>query len=205
MRKNGPMAVKDFQGASAPKRRVKRSWGWLVALIVLGLLVGGGVGTWQVTNGLATSRYAERIETGDMVGTLVIPRLGLAYAVPIVEGTSEEDLRQGVGWYEGTAAPGQIGNCALAGHRLGWGQPFADLDTLEVGDEISLTTRDTTYIYKVITGPTVVAATLNDVLAAVPGDPGRQPSKALITLTTAATVLPSPNRLVVIAELTPPS
>jgi sortase A len=176
----------------------KRYWSWLVVLIAILVVIGGGMGGLVVSNLVATSRYADT--TGD-IGTLSIPRLGTDYSVPIVSGTSLADLRQGVGWYESTASPGQIGNFALTGYRLGWGQPFAQLGTLQAGDQIVVRTNDGTFTYTVITGPTIVSDKETDILAPVPGGPDRTPTKALITLTTAASILPSPDRLIVIGEL----
>lgn len=175
----------------------KRSRGWIVVLILFVVLGGGGFGTIAVTNLIATSGYATN---GDSMGTLVIPRFSDG-AVPIMEGTDLGALRHGVGWYEFTSEPGDYGNCAIAGHRLGWGQPFARLAMLQIGDEIIVTIDSTTFTYTVITPATVIAGTDAEVLAGVPYDPERRPTRALLTLTTAASVLPSPNRLVVIAEL----
>jgi sortase A len=194
----GPVSPPDPVPARARRRR---SWGWLVVLGLAVVLVGGGYGTYAITNFAATSAYAEQIAAGSAVGTLTIPRFGDDFAVPVLAGTSLATLRQGVGWYEGTAGPGEPGNFAVAGHRLGWGQPFAKLGSLEVGDQVVVTASGKTFTYAIITGPTVVRGTATDVLAAVPGGPGRAPTKALITLTTAATVLPSPDRLIVVGEL----
>ena len=185
--------------ADPPSRaKPRRYWSWLVVLIAILVVIGGGIGALAVSNILATSRYADTAE----IGTLSIPRLGADYSVPIVSGTSLEDLRQGVGWYEGTASPGRVGNFALTGHRLGWGQPFANLGTLQVGDEIIIHTQGETFTYTIVTGPTMVSANETDILAPVPGDPDRMPTKALVTLTTAGSLLPSPDRLVVVGELT---
>ena len=177
----------------------KPSWAWLVVLIAFVLLVGGGFGALGLTNALARAGYAERISAPEAIGSLTIPPA--SDPLPILAGTSLETLRQGLGWYEGTSEPGSYGNCAIAGHRLGWGQPFAALDELALGDEIRITTATATYTYKVVTTATIVAGDQSDVLAGVPGDPTRAPTKALLTLTTAASWLPSPNRLVVVAEL----
>ena len=192
MRKNRRM-TKDSTGTTKPKRY----WSWLVVLIAIVVVAGGGISGLAVTNLVATSRYSDT----QGIGTLSIPRLGTDYSVPIVSGTSLADLRQGVGWYDGTASPGQVGNFALTGHRLGWGQPFADLGALQVGDEITVTTADATYTYTIVTGPTIVSDNESDILAPVPGDADRTATKALITLTTAASLLPSPDRLVVVGEL----
>jgi len=191
-------AVADVPVPGAPR---KRGWGWLVIIIIAVALVGAGAGTLLVTNAIASNRYSDRIAAGDYVAWLAVERFGDDYAVPVLAGTSLATLRQGVGWYDGTAAPGQFGNCVLAGHRLGWGQPFAGLNRMQAGDKITLTTKNGQYHYTVITGPTVVRASQTDILAAVPGDATRAPTKALLTLTTAGSLLPSPNRLVVVAEL----
>lgn len=203
MGKNGTMTT-DAVPKPGPKRAVmrpKKKWGWLVMLVVIVVLFGGGYGFFRLSNALAASRYEEHITSGDTAGVLAIPRFGAEWRVPVIAGTSLADLRQGVGWYDGTAAPGQVGNFALAGHKLGWGQPFEHLADLQVGDEINVTVGDDTYTYTVITGPTTVSNKDVDVLAPVPGDPTRTPTKALITLTTTATWLPSPSRVVVVGEL----
>ena len=195
MRENGSMTI-AADTPKAPPARAKKHWGWLVVLVAIFVVIGAGAGSVAVSNAVATSRYAD-----GGAAILRIPRFGEEYAVPVVAGTSLADLRRGVGWYEGTAGPGQIGNFALTGHRLGWGQPFADLGSLRVDDEIEVSAEGTTYTYRVITGPTVVSDDQSSVLAPVPGDPGRAPTKALITLITAASLLPSPDRLIVVGEL----
>src|SRR5438876_2852446 len=52
---------------------------------------------------------------GSAVGRLYLPKLRLHWVV--VEGVTLHDIRYGPGHYPGTAAPGQIGNFAMAGHR----------------------------------------------------------------------------------------
>ena len=69
---------------------------------------------------------------------LQIPAIGLDEIV--VSGTAESDLAKGPGHYVGTAAPGQAGNVAIAGHRTTNGAPFNRLGQLAIGDKIFLTT-----------------------------------------------------------------
>ncbi|MCL1906790.1 MAG: class E sortase [Propionibacteriaceae bacterium] len=183
----------------------RKYWGVPLVLITTFLLLCSGAGVFLASNAIAQARYPAVIASPHTMGTLEIPRFGSSYAIPILPDTSLASLRSGVGWYEGTGEAGNYGNFALAGHRLGWGQPFYRLGSLEAGDEIWVTIEDTRYTYTVIKGPTSVSSTDNDVLAGVPGDPERRPTKALITLTTAATWLPSPERVVVIGELVLPS
>ena len=62
-------------------------------------------------------------------------------ALFIEPSVSEADLTRGPGHYPGTAKPGEKGNFAVAGHRTGWGEPFADLDALEPGDLVKVEDR----------------------------------------------------------------
>src|SRR5688572_27427674 len=64
------------------------------------------------------------LTSGEAFAFLHIPRLGEDYARAVVEGTAAEDLEQGPGHYTGTAMPGEQGNFAVAGHRVGRGSPF---------------------------------------------------------------------------------
>jgi sortase A len=73
--------------------------------------------------------------TGDTVAKLTIPRLKGQWFV--VEGTEDNSLRLGPGHLEGTAFPGETGNCVIAGHR---DTQFRSLKDIKKGDEIVLTT-----------------------------------------------------------------
>lgn len=52
---------------------------------------------------------------------LHVPRLAPDWSRAVVEGTAQDQLAQGPGHYPGTALPGQPGNFAIAGHRVGRG------------------------------------------------------------------------------------
>ncbi|MBA2385786.1 MAG: class E sortase, partial [Acidimicrobiia bacterium] len=60
-----------------------------------------------------------------------------------------DDLKRGPGHYPQTPLPGQLGNAAIAGHRTSYGEPFAYIDQLQAGDEITVTTPAGTFIYVV--------------------------------------------------------
>lgn len=111
-----------------------------------------------------------------------IPSLGAKYAVPIVEGTAKDDLERGIGHYSGTARPGQIGNLALAGHRMTYGGPFRDIERVRPGDVVIIETATDFYVYTMgshtIVDPSHIAA-----IAPVPEHPGVKPTVASITLT----------------------
>jgi sortase A len=93
------------------------------------------------------------IVAGDPVARLEIPAIGVD--VVTVEGVSLDDLKRGPGHYPGTPLPGQFGNAAIAGHRTTYGQPFHDVDDLEPGDEIIVTTVAGRFVYEV-TGTEIV-------------------------------------------------
>ena len=72
---------------------------------------------------------------GDVLGRIEIPRLGVTIA--ILEGTSAQTLRLGVGHIKGTALPGESGNSGIAGHRDTFFRPLKDIRT---NDEIQVQT-----------------------------------------------------------------
>src|SRR5664279_3643171 len=76
---------------------------------------------------------APALADGKGIAFLYIPRLGRDYSWAIVEGTSGSDLEKGPGHYPGTALPGDLGNFGVAGHRVGKGEPFLNLDQLRPG------------------------------------------------------------------------
>ncbi len=111
-----------------------------------------------------------------------IPRFGAEWARPVIEGTGRPVLELGVGHYAGTAGPGQVGNFALAGHRTTYGRPFHDVDRLEDGDRVVVETAAEVYVYEVSSREIVRPGDV-EVIAPVPDDPGAQPTRALVTLT----------------------
>jgi sortase A len=94
--------------------------------------------------------------------------------------------------------PGQVGNFALAGHRITHGQPFAKLLDLRRGDEVVVETRTSVYTYVIDEPPRslTVNADASWVLDPVPGQPTVRPSQSLITLTTCQDLFHSPDRSV---------
>lgn len=149
---------------------------------------------------------------------LYIPRLGKDFARTIVQGTGESDLDKGPGHYTDTAAPGPIGNFVVAGHRVGKGEPFLNLDQLVPGDAVVVQTASRWYVYPVlgdgrtgdlsgldslgVPGREIVAPSAVRVLAPVPDHVGVTPTQALLTLTTCHPKYTANKRMVVHAALT---
>ncbi|MEA3186138.1 MAG: sortase [Ilumatobacteraceae bacterium] len=132
-------------------------------------------------------------DQGEAVARLEIPRMGLHRI--IVEGATAGDLAKGPGHFPETPLPGQLGNAAVAGHRTTHGHPFYDIDQLQPGDEIIITTVNGRYVYQV-TGTEVVSA--NDYEAVIPTT---DPTKATLTLVSCTPRYSSTNRIVVHSEL----
>ena len=133
---------------------------------------------------------------GEAMALLRIPAFGDTYEIPIVNGTQLRVLNKGVGHYTTTAQAGQIGNFALAGHRVTHGQPFAKLLELDKGDRVVVETRDAIYTYVLDQSPRQLTVKDTDtwVIDPVPGKPDAKPTEALITLTTCQDLFHSPDR-----------
>jgi sortase A len=155
------------------------------------------------------------LKVGAGIANIYIPRLGRDFAWTIVEGTSDADLNKGPGHYVGTALPGAIGNFAVAGHRVGKGEPFLNLDHLKPGDTVIIETETSWFVYKVKGAPTnisakdadgipgreIVSSLDGDPLYPVPDHPGLAPTEHLITLTTCHPKFSASHRMIVYGAL----
>ena len=74
----------------------------------------------------------------------------------MIEGVDADDLKNGPGHYPDTPLPGEKGNAAIAGHRSTYGAPFANVDNLDPGDPITVTTLQGSFHYSV-TGQEIVS------------------------------------------------
>lgn len=90
------------------------------------------------------------VAPGEPFAKIFIPAFGPDYSYTVLQGTSQENLEVGPGHYIGTAMPGQPGNFALAGHRVGTGSPFLNLGELESCDALIIETARAWYVYKVL-------------------------------------------------------
>ena len=114
------------------------------------------------------------IADGDPFARLEIPRMGRDDIV--VAGVGREELKKGPGHYPQTPMPGQLGNAAIAGHRTTYGGPFLEIDELEPGDEIIVTTPYGRFVYLTTTTEIVdaddwqVIATIDPTVASLDAD-----------------------------------
>jgi sortase A len=141
------------------------------------------------------------IAVGRPFALLRIPRFGPGWRLAVVQGSGPAQLALGPGHVLGTAMPGQVGNFAVAGHRVTAGNPFWSLPSLRPGDMVYVETIAGTYEYRVASRPNLVAPDDTAALAAVPWHPGEAPSRAMITLITCSPPWTSTSRLIVTGVL----
>lgn len=157
------------------------------------------------------------VSLGQPFAVMYIPRLGDDWRQVVVEGTAQVQLDRGPGHYVGAALPGEQGNFALAGHRVGRGSPFLDLDLIRPGDPIVVETVDTWYVYRVLGDPATGDFTTDpsgipgqqivrpediEVISPTPGGPADGPaSGAYLTLTTCHPKYSAAQRLIIHARL----
>ena len=136
---------------------------------------------------------------GHGIANLYIPRFGKDYAWTIVQGTDDADLEKGPGHYDGTQLPGQKGDFAIAGHRVGKGEPFLNLDKLRAGDSVVVETQTTWYVYCVIgagpkndsCSPSAAGASLTNTYADPSGE--KVPGREIVEPSDGAVVQPVPS------------
>ncbi|GAB2859580.1 class E sortase [Nocardioides pacificus] len=90
----------------------------------------------------------------------------------------------------GGVGPGQVGNFIVTGHRTSDSAPFRDLPALQVGQRVRVRSAGTTYVYRITTTRSTSFRSKRSLArqsAAVPGRPGVEPARAMITLSTCAT------------------
>ena len=95
------------------------------------------------------------------LGTLKIPAIDLT--VKIYQGTSDATLKKGAGHFASTSV--WDGNVSLAAHNRGANNYFGKIHTLEMGDRITLSTKEGTRTYSV-TSVMKIDETDNSMLAA---------------------------------------
>jgi sortase A len=110
---------------------------------------------------VAAVAYRRTLRDGEPVGRIIVSRLGLKAIV--VNGTSHDDLTKGPGRELHTFMPGEGELIYVAGHRTTYLAPFAHIDKLRPGDQVTFQLPYATFGYEV-TGHRVVSADDLDVL-----------------------------------------
>ena len=90
----------------------------------------------------------EPINVYTPVAIMEIPSIKLKQ--PVVDGITEDVIKYFLGRFPESAMPGQVGNFAVAGHRVSdYTDAFINLYKVKVGDEVIVTTKDGRYTYEV--------------------------------------------------------
>ncbi|NGN95312.1 class E sortase [Nocardioides sp. KC13] len=210
------------------RSRGRRAVFWTgIVLVIAGLSVLGYV-AWEFYGTTIVSKERQREATSKIerawgsgqtevttefgsAGALIeIPRFGKDYRIPVLEGTSDRALGAGFGHFDGTAGPGEVGNFALAGHRVTHGEPLRNLPDLRPGDKIRVLTREKTYVYALTSGgdDLIVPFTSIWVTDPLPDNPERggvepeqKKGQRLITLTTCSELFHTDNRMIAFGKL----
>ena len=160
------------------------------------------------------------IGLGTGIANLYIPRLGKDFHFTIVQGSvvpTDAQLEKGPAHYKDTQLPGQVGNFAMAGHRVGKGEPFLNLDQLRAGDAVIVETGSDWYVYRVkgqqngltkkdsdgIPGREIVSPSDGNVLLPKPDHQGETPTESLLTMTTCHPKFTAQKRMIVYAAMDP--
>lgn len=163
----------------------------------------------QLEGGWAEGSDTVATDFGRASAILHVPRWGEDYAVPVLEGSTDDVLAAGIGHMDDTAEPGAVGNYVLAGHRVTHGEPFAEFPKLEKGDLLFVETRTATYVYELDFGGTDLEVPFTEdwVLQPFPQNPdgGVEPpddvGRRLITLVSCAEIFHTELRSVVFGHL----
>lgn len=97
----------------------------------------------------------ETVDINRVIGLIESPTIGLSVAV--VDYIKYDDLETAVARMTTSSELGEPGTSVVVGHRTGFGEPFFDLDRLNVGDSITVTLRDGTELQYSVTLQKVVS------------------------------------------------
>jgi len=144
--------------------------------------------TWSPER-VARYREAEHAP-GVPLAVLHIPAVKLA--VPVFDGTSEQNLNRGAGRIAGTAQVGEPGNVGIAAHRDGF---FRALKDVHVDDVLLLERLDATDAYRIVSTAVVDPSDVSVL------EPTATQSVTLVTCFPFYYVGSAPRRFIVRAEL----
>ncbi|MDQ8735774.1 class D sortase [Paenibacillus sp. LHD-38] len=103
------------------------------------------VPTNPATDAPSTAPAAQKLTS---IATIKIDKIKLK--LPVVEGATQKNMKSAAAHLKETTAIGQIGNAAIAGHRMrSKGRLFNRLGEVEVGDIIVVDTKRKSYTYTV--------------------------------------------------------
>lgn len=135
--------------------------------------------------------YENRPQTNQKVGSITIASIGKK--LPIYEGSDADQLRKGVGHYDGSVLPGESDNVILAGHRE---TAFQGLGKVQKGDIIHVETEAGEFEYEVTKTRIVDEKDKTVIVSTYPN-----PELRLVTCYPFTPFGPAPKRFIVEAEM----
>lgn len=139
-----------------------------------------------------TTKPAVEVYKPTVIGRIKIPIASIDLL--LVEGTTSKDLNWGAGHMTATPLPGEIGNCAIAGHRnYTFGSYFSRLEEVKIGDQITVEYNKSEYTYEAYEILTVLPSD-NTVLA-------QTDNASILTLITCTPKGSNTHRLIIHAKL----
>jgi len=127
-----------------------------------------------------------------VIGRIKIPSASIN--LRLVEGSASKDLNWGAGHLTATPMPGEIGNCAIAGHRnYTFGSYFSRLGDVKIGDQITVEYKKTAYTYEAY-----------EILTVLPDDTsvlGQTDKTSILTLITCTPKGSNSHRLIIHGKL----
>jgi sortase A len=162
------------------------------------------------SQGQSTSIKGKGVQLKGAEALIRIPRFGKDYVVPVQRGVGDQVLAEGFGHFTRSAGPGQVGNYALAAHRVTHGEPLRNMPELRPGDKVVVETQKRTYTYRLDTDPNrlIVPFTSIWVISPLPANPQQggvqpvqRPGQRLITLTTCSELFHTDNRMIAFGHL----
>lgn len=137
------------------------------------------------------------------IATITAPRLGKTWTKKIYQGTSLSKILTplGLGHYEETAMPGEVGNFAVAGHRFGSGGPFLNIDKFRAGDLALVKYAGKTHTYRYLQTKVVKPSEVGVIAPRPIGMTIQTDAESFLTLQTCTPVHINTHRLIVWFEL----
>jgi sortase A len=154
-------------------------------------------GTTTPADGWGKPKVSPQPGNTEVFGVMYVPRFGATYSVPLAGGTTTAGTLDtiGVGHYDDTQMPGEVGNFAVAGHRTTHGAPFNQIANLQIGDEIYIKTKDGWYTYT-FRNLEYVKPTQVSVLEPDPDNPGVGTQDRIMTMTSCNPMYSATERIV---------
>lgn len=167
---------------------------------------------WDTTNNftddepqITTKDYGDPVVStapaeGKTFAVMYVPRFGKDWVREIAEGTGLTDVlnTRRIGHYDNSQMPGEIGNFAVAAHRLTYGAPFKDINLLRAGDKVYVKTEKGYYTY-VVRNLEYVDRHGVGVLYKVPQTEGKDPTARVMTIMSCNPVWSTAERIIAYA------